>query len=204
VNVHHGCKNEWDSMHHHRQTKHRRGPSSFAMHDPELVFGGLKLKEGDVFLDLGCGSGDYAIHASKLVGDSGSVYALDIWEELIGGLIEEANAQGLRNIKAMVSDITRPLPVEDQSVDVCLIATVLHMPNVAENHRSLFGEIRRVLKPDGRVAVIECKKKDLPFGPPLEARLAPEELEDLIAPAGFKKVDLVDLGYNYLIQFGVK
>jgi SAM-dependent methyltransferase len=196
------CKNECFS-HHHCQTKHRRGPSSFAMNDPELVFGALKLKEGDVFLDLGCGSGDYALYASRLVGDSGTVYALDIGEEVVSGLTKAAAAQGMTNLKAWVSDITRPLPIADHSVAVCLIATVLHTMETTQN-RGLFGEIRRVLKPGGRVAVIECQKENLSFGPPLAMRLSPEELEALIAPVGFEKIDFVNLGYNYLIQFGVK
>lgn len=202
MSEHQQCKNECFPRH-HRQMEHQRGPSSFAMHDPELVFGALKLKAGDVFLDLGCGSGDYALYASKLVGDSGIVYALDVWEEVIAGLNEEADAQGLKNIKTVVSNITRQLPLEDHSIDVCLIATVLHTMDAVEN-RGLFWEIRRVLKPNGRMAIIECKKKDLPFGPPLAMRLSPEELEELIAPSGFEKVDFVDLGYNYLIQFDLK
>ena len=194
-----GCKNGLN----HGQKNHRRGPSSFAMHDPELVFSELKLKDGDSFLDMGCGTGDYAIQASKIVGDFGVVYALDIWMEMIDGLTKEAGSLGLRNIEAMVADITGTLPIKDNCVDVCFIATVLHTINISKN-RKLFNEVRRVLKSDGRVAIIECKKEDLSFGPPLNMRLSSEELEDSITQYGFKKINLVDLGYNYMIQFGVK
>jgi ubiquinone/menaquinone biosynthesis C-methylase UbiE len=173
------------------------------MHDPELVFSELKLKEGDFFLDAGCGAGDYAIQASTIVGESGVVYALDIWEGVIDSLVEKAASQGIRNIRAMVSDITCQLPIKDNCIDICLIATVLHAIKTDQNW-DLFKEIRRILKPGGRVAIIECKKEDLPVGPPMSMRLSPEEIENSIIQFGFVKTNLVDLGYNYLIQFGVE
>jgi ubiquinone/menaquinone biosynthesis C-methylase UbiE len=171
------------------------------MHDPELVFNLLDLKKGDVFLDLGCGPGDYAIEASRIVGNSGAVYALDKWQYLVVRLRERADSHGLKNIRAVVSDVTAPLPVTDDCVDVCLMATVLHIPAVAKRMGAVFSEVRRVLKPGGRFAIIECKKEDMPFGPPKNMRLSPEELESAISECGFEKVSLVDLGYNYMIQF---
>ncbi len=199
--------NDENRPHHrcgHRRYKHRRGASSFQMHDPGVVFGELKLKEGDCFLDLGCGTGDYAIQAAKIIGDSGKVFALDIWKNLIDDLTEKADSQGLTNVKALASDITWPLPIEDNCVDVCLMATVLHTLDIAGDGKALFNEIRRVLKPDGRVAIIECKKEDMPFGPPLHMRLSADELEDSIVQYGFDKIGVVDLGYNYMIHLGVK
>jgi len=45
----------------HRSEHYERKPSSFFMHDPHLIFEELDLKEGDSFLDLGCGTGDYTL-----------------------------------------------------------------------------------------------------------------------------------------------
>ena len=103
-----------------------------------------------------------------------------------------------------MADITDPLPIEDCSIDACLLATVLHIPDVSKGRKRLFNEIRRVLKPNGRLAVLECKKEDMPFGPPLHMRLSQEELETFVPEYGFVKIDSVDLGYNYLIQFALK
>lgn len=183
---------------------HGRAPSSFWMHDPKVVFNELKLKEGDCFLDMGCGPGDYAIQASKIVGWSGVVYALDKSELLVAGLKRRASEEGITNIVAMVADATKPLPIKEGCADVCLVATVFHIPDITKRANVLCDEIRRVLKPDGRLAVIECHKKDLSFGPPQHMRLLPEELEDLISPYGFRKESLVDLGYNYMIQFSIE
>jgi ubiquinone/menaquinone biosynthesis C-methylase UbiE len=173
------------------------------MHDPELVFAALGLKQGDVLLDLGCGPGDYAIEAAKVVGDSGTVHGLDRSEEAIERLTKQAKSQGLGNIKPVVSDITRPLPIDYACIDMCLMATVLHVPDVVRSEDGLLEEIRRVLKPCGRVAIIECKKEDMPIGPPLSIRLSPQEVEALMTPHGFERTSEVDLGYNYMVQFKV-
>lgn len=204
MNIENRCKSEHHFGHKSGHNHHRRGPSSYSMHDSELVFSELKLKEGNIFLDLGCGAGDYSIQAAKIVGNSGVVYALDIWADLLDGLIEGADSQGLKNIQTKVSDINKPLPIEDNCIDVCFIATVLHAFKLDKEGKILFKEIHRVLKPDGRLAIIECKKEDGPFGPPMQMRNSPEELEAMIMPYGFEKLNYVDLGYNYMIQFDIK
>ncbi|MBN2126194.1 MAG: methyltransferase domain-containing protein [Deltaproteobacteria bacterium] len=170
------------------------------MHDPELIFRELDLKEGDRFLDMGCGTGDYTLEAARIVGATGRIYAVDIAEWLIAGLEERAAALGLGNITAVVGDITSPLPVEDEWIDLCFLCTVLHILDPVEDGKILFPEIRRVLKPGGRLAIIECKKERQSFGPPIHMRLSPEEIAEAVRPYGFRKKGLVDLGYNYLIQ----
>lgn len=181
--------------------RHGRGPSSFWMHDPEKVFAELKLTPGDRFLDLGCGPGDYSLRASRAVGESGLVYALDRQKEAMDQIKKKMISEDCSNIKAIQADITQTLPIDDGCIDVCFMATVLHILQVKRAGLTLFKEIHRVLKPGGRYAVIECKKEDQPFGPPKHIRLSPEEIGDAVRGHGFKKMDLADLGYNYLIQF---
>ncbi len=192
------------NKHHTPNRKHHRrgrGPSSFGMHDSEKAFERLKLQEGNTFLDLGCGAGEYSLYAAKLVGASGNVLSMDIGVEMLEGLREEAEKSELNNIQTMVADVFKPLSVEGSSIDVCMLATVLHAHNVIEKSYVLFDEIRRVLKPGGRLAIIECKKEEMLFGPSIEFRVAPEELEKALFFYGFKKVDYMDLGFNYMILF---
>jgi ubiquinone/menaquinone biosynthesis C-methylase UbiE len=188
----------------HHEQRHERGPSSFWMQNPRIVFDGIMLARGDRFLDLGCGPGDYAMEASGIVGDSGSVYALDKSALRIAHLAAEADSRGIGNITAMVSDITCPLPVEDGCIDVCLIATVLHIPEVSNHMKTIFAEVHRVLRPGGRLAIIECKKEEMSFGPPMNMRLSPEEIEGLLPESDYQKTSLADLGYCYLLQFVAK
>jgi len=181
--------------------RQKQGVSSFEMQDSKLVFGELKLNEGDFFLDLGCGAGDYAIQAAKIVGNNGWVYALDRWKEVIDAMSEKAKTHGLRNISALESDIISLLPIEDKVIDVCLIAQVLHGFNLSKDTKRLFKEISRVLKPHGRLAILEFTKKDVGFGPPMHIRLSPEEIESTMVQYGYKKISLADYECSYLIQF---
>jgi len=173
------------------------------MHDPNLVFRELNLKEGDRFLDLGCGTGDYAFEAARIVGSNGVVYAFDRVESLICNVGKRSETLGLGNVKTMVADMTAPLPLENNLIDVCFLATVLHALDPAVDGKILFSEIRRVLKPGGCLAIIECKKEEQSFGPPIQMRLSPEDIEKTVRPYGFEKSGLTDLGFNYLIQFSV-
>lgn len=181
-----------------------RGPSSFWMHDSEAVFEALALKPGEIFIDLGCGPGDYAMAAAENVGPSGKVFAFDKWQPQIDGLKDEGASRGLDNIQAMTADITGTLPIDDHSVDCCMLSTVLHIFQLPVAEKTIFREIGRILKPSGRLAIIECKKEEQPFGPPLEMRISPEELTASLTPLGYRRIDYRDLGHTYLVQFGIR
>ncbi len=185
---------------HHQQHEHRR-PSSFWMQDAECVFSSLALNAGDVFLDLGCGIGEYARYAANQVGASGVVYALEKSETLIADLTQHVRDAQISNIIPMVADMTETLPIQSGAVDVCLVATVLHIPDIARHTQAVCTEIHRVLKPGGRLAVIECSMKDLSFGPPPHLRISPAALHSMVTSCNFTMLCEVDLGFNYLMQF---
>lgn len=177
--------------------KKRHGPSSFNMQDSKLVFDNLQIKPGDTVLDLGCGPGDYSMHLASLVKKQGTVYSLDKRDEAIKRLKEE----NVETIIPIVHDITTPLPLQDSSVDLCLITTVLHILDLKKHGQAIFDEIHRVLKPGGELAIIECKKEDQPWGPPKERRLSAQDVETVVAPCGFSTDTVVDLGVTYMITF---
>ena len=65
----------------------------------------------------------------------------------------------------------------------------------------MFSEITRVLKPGGRLAIIEFKKMES-HGPPLEVRLTPFDVDRIVTPFGFQKATVTDVGpFHYLITF---
>lgn len=191
---HHPCP---DGRSHHKG----RGPSSFWLHDPKQVFGHIGLGEGMTFVDAGCGPGEYSLYASRLVGAKGKVIALEAGEGFVTGLAREAASQGLSNIIGRVCDITEPLPLESRSADMIFLSTVLHIKDVNAKAGPMFQEFHRVLRPAGRLAVIDCKKEDANFGPPKHMRLSEQEVEAMLLPCGFHKVSELDLGHNYLLCF---
>ncbi len=179
-----------------------RGPSSFWMQSPDLVFDALDIDRGERVLDLGCGAGDYAVKAAHLVGEKGRIDAVDHWPPIVAAMSETATMLGLDQIRAIEGDIIHPpLPLEDNAVDHCLLFTVLHIFDLETTGARIFREVARVLKPGGCLAVLECKKEEMPFGPPIQMRLAPKEVESALFGNGFIKTGYRDLGYNYLIRF---
>lgn len=178
----------------------RRG-TSFWMHNPDELFAAIGLEPGQRFLDIGCGPGEYSLHAAGIVGETGAVLALDQNETLIEALSNTAASRNLHNLTALAADITQPLPAKTADFDVCLLSTVLHIPPVTARAAELAAEIKRVLRPGGRLAVIECPKHDLSFGPPAHMRLGPDEVQDIFTPLGFTPRDEVDLGFNYMVLF---
>jgi len=185
---------------HHKPTG--AGKSSFDLIDVDAFYRELDLKAGTTFLDVACGRGAYCLKASEIVGSAGSVYAVDLWPEGIAQLKASAIEKGALNINAFVSDAGRHIPVDDKMVDVCLMATVLHDFVDDQISEKVLHEIVRVMKTDGMLAIIEFKKIDGPPGPPVHIRLSPEAVGDLLAPYGFAKAKLMDIGpFNYLMLF---
>ena len=178
------------------------GKSSFDLIDVDAFYRELGLKAGITFLDVACGRGAYCLKASEIIGSAGTVYAVDLWPEGIEQLKASAVEKNALNINAFVSDAGRHIPVDDQEVDVCLMATVLHDFVDDGISEEVLHEIVRVMKIDGMLAIIEFKKIDGPPGPPVHIRLSPEAVGDLLAPYGFAKVKLTDVGpFNYLMLF---
>ena len=180
------------------------GPTSFWIQDPETVFGHLAIKPGSTFVDAGCGAGEYSLHAARLLGEAGRVVALDIVEQSITQLNALDREQGAAPIAAHLCDITGHLPLKTGSVDVIMLSTVLHIKAVRDRAGATFTEFSRVLKPDGMLAVLECKKEDADFGPPLHSRLAADDVEALVQPCGFKKDSELTMEHTYLACFTLR
>lgn len=177
--------------------------SSFNMHDSELVFDKMALTPGEVVLDFGCGAGDYAVKAATEVGADGMVYAVDKWPEVMERIKERAEEKQLKNLFPVLTDITdSPLPLKPNSIDVCFLITVLHIPWISKDYTCLLKELKRVIKTDGRIIVINCNKKPMSFGPPIHMRLSPEDTDQAMHTFGFtRKNDITDLGDNYLCEY---
>ena len=178
------------------------GKSSFDLIDSGKLFSELQLKKDTVFLDLACGNGPYSIAASKYIGDEGMIYAVDLWREGIDNLSREVSVRQIKHMHARVADVSRNIPIEDHSIDICLMATVLHDLIQDSTEKGTLKEVKRGLKQNGSLAVIEFKKVEGPPGPPLKIRISPEELVNILTSYGFGFVRTTEIGpYNYLSVF---
>jgi ubiquinone/menaquinone biosynthesis C-methylase UbiE len=185
---------------HEGEERQKNGISSFNRLDTAKIFTELNLKKGDIFLDIGCGAGDYSLKAAELVGDKGIVYALDRWEEIDIKL--RASNQG--NIFPIVADIKESIPLENNSCDVCFVAMVLHGIDLDSSGATFFAEVHRILKSKGRFVIIEIKKEKTPFGPPMEIRYSADEIKEIATKFGFVRATYTDLEHCYMILFETK
>jgi ubiquinone/menaquinone biosynthesis C-methylase UbiE len=139
---------------------------------PSALLRRLGLSSGDTLADIGCGPGFFTIPAAEIVGESGLVLAADIQGEMLSAVRSRAAEHGLTNIHVVKSS-DKGIPIPDGSCDVVLMAFVL---DEVEQRSSFLHRAARLLKPRGRLAVLEWEKEQEVAGPPLVDRISPEEL----------------------------
>jgi len=163
---------------------------------PGVVMDLFGVQKGDVLLDVGCGPGAFVEAASGRVGNKGKVYAIDLQEPFIDAVNRLISERKLDNVKAVLST-EEHIPLPDRIADIAVMVTSLH----EMEERKTLAEIHRILKKEGKVAVVEWKKMRTPMGPPISERLTEEETELILESAGFGINRIFEVGeYHYGIS----
>lgn len=163
--------------------------------NPEIVLDRIELNKETVLADLGCGTGYFTIPASLRVK---KVYALDVQQEMLDILSKKIKKGKITNIEAILSEESR-IPVADGSVDVLLMGNVFHE---LEDRSSILKEVKRILSGEGALVIVDWKKAEMDFGPPIEERLTAEEVISICRDNGFELREQAGAGlYNYLLIF---
>ena len=151
------------------------------------------VKAGDTVLEVGCATGSLTLAAKQAAGPSGKVFGIDI----IPGMIEASQrkaAQANLEITFKLASIDS-LPFPDNTFDEVMCSfMIFHMS--AETRRKGITEIQRVLKPGGRLLVLDLALPAQPFQRAVAQRLlgfsAGDDLRDLIPlmeAAGFSDLE---------------
>jgi ubiquinone/menaquinone biosynthesis C-methylase UbiE len=164
---------------------YRGGNRSDRWRNPRAVVAALALRAGDRVADIGAGYGTFTGHLARAVAADGVVYAVDADSGLLERLERRAREAGLGNIRTVAARGARlDLP---EPVDLLFGAAVFHhLPEQA----AYFRAARTLLRPGGRVAILESRREGLlrglfPHGTP------PAEVRATMRAAGF--VPLVEL-----------
>ncbi len=125
-----------------------------AFSDPEKIIQSAGIFEGMTVADFGSGMGYYTFPLARKVGDGGRVYAIDIQRSLVEAVKRVARSNGFRTVDGVVGDVDEPggSKLADGIADVVVMANLLFQ---IEHKDVLVAEARRILKPKGRVLLIE-------------------------------------------------
>lgn len=170
------------------------------------------IKEGDTVLDLGCGAGNDAFIARRIVGDKGLVVGLDMTQEMIDRAILNCYKLGYTNIEFILGEI-EDIPLKSNFIDVVISNCVL---NLVPNKEKAFSEIHRVLRSGGHFCVSDIVlTKELPnviknevdmYTGCISGSIALEDYLEIINKCGFigveiKKIKNIDIPISILKSY---
>lgn len=170
--------------------------------DPNYVVEQLDLQSGSKVADFGVGSGFYSLALSKAVGDNGKVYAVDVQKGLLETLKNETNRRRAFNVEFVWGDIEKEggSHLADDSLDAVVIVNVFFQ--IVEK-KKVISEIKRVLKKNGQVLIVDWSESFGGLGPTEESVVSEFEIKKLFEAENFvfyKKVSAGDHHFGIILK----
>jgi ubiquinone/menaquinone biosynthesis C-methylase UbiE len=161
--------------------------------NPEAILDMIHLDKNTVFVDIGAGTGYFAVPAAARVRQ---VLALDILDEMVEVIRAKVASRHITNLTPLKSGVSS-FPVVDGTADVVFMSNVFHE---LDDHSLALKEIMRILKNDGILAVVDWKKESTPMGPPVDDRFSELDAAEILRLCGFELIEIREAGpYHYLI-----
>jgi ubiquinone/menaquinone biosynthesis C-methylase UbiE len=171
--------------------------------DPHTTLLQLGLRDGMRVGDFGTGSGHYALAASAMVGNEGRVYAVDIQEDVIKRLQDDAERAGKNNINFIWGNLEKAgsTKLKEGALDAIVLSNTLFQ---LEDAPSAIAEMKRVLKGGGKILLVDWSEAHGGMGPAGEFVMSEEKAERLFTGAGFSKVKSFRAGpHHYAMVFTI-
>lgn len=166
---------------------------------PERLLDYLLLKEGETVADIGAGTGYFSLQFARKVGRSGTVYALDVDENMVKLIDKRAKKEGLANVKARLVPYESPGLAKGVADLVFICDTYLFF----ENRVEYMQRVREALKSGGRLAIVSFNgNAEIPGAPPRHRMIPKEQTVSEIRGAGFAlEADFLFLPYQDFLLF---
>jgi len=163
--------------------------------DPDALVKKLLLADTACIADLGAGSGIFTIAAARCA-RNGTVYSIDIQSGLLPLIIKNVDARGINNVEVIVGDIEEVggTKLKDSAVDAVILANTLFQ---AREKRNLVKEIQRILKPGGKLLLVDWAQGPFGVGPRREEIVSPETTLKLFSEEGFSLKEEVPAGEHH-------
>ena len=157
---------------------------------PKNTLKEIGLKKSHHFADIGAGTGIFTFAANEIT--DGNIYSVDTSDDARSILTKRKQELNAKNIN-IIDDISK---IEDKVCDFALICTVLHE---VDDINKMLKQIKRILKSDGTLAIIEFHKNKTPIGPPENHRLSKAEIQAFLKENDFKYEKTKNLGENFYL-----
>jgi len=163
--------------------------------NPDLIWEKAGLKNPSVLIDIGAGTGFFALLFSAKM-KKGTVYACDISDEMLSWLEEHLPPESKgRVIPVKMEESSVPLPA-----DMADLVYMINLHHELEEPLRIIREALRLLTRGGKLLIIDWKKEKTPEGPPVEIRVTEETIESQMLKAGFRDImKHTVLPYHYLL-----
>lgn len=169
-------------------------PARDAWQQPDRVIAALELTPAMVAVDIGAGTGYFAVRLARAVPE-GRVIATDLEADMVRYMTERASREGLRNLRAVATPADDP-QLAAASVDRVLVVDVWHHLG---DRVAYAKKLAAALRPGGRIAIVDFKL-EAKLGPPKQHRLAPEAIVADLRAAGLEpEVANIDLPEQYIV-----
>jgi ubiquinone/menaquinone biosynthesis C-methylase UbiE len=142
--------------------------------DPNKVLDQVLIRPGDTVVDIGAGLGAYTFLAADRVGADGAVYAIEVQLSHVDGLKDMAGKDAIENLHVLWADAELPngTKLRDEVGDMVILTNVLF---TIEDKSGLVKEIYRILKPGGKILLVDWSESFGGIGPHPQ-NLVPEKM----------------------------
>lgn len=161
------------------------------------------MMPGMTVADFGSGAGHFALRAGQIVGTTGHVYAIDIQKKVLVSLANEARLGHMRQIDTVWSDLEKPNSshLRGGMIDRALVVNILFQ---LKEKGPLVEEVHRVLRPHGKVLVIDWHDTDKHWGPDKKSLVSEATAKALFHRHGFSFEKNIDAGAHHYGMIFVK
>jgi ubiquinone/menaquinone biosynthesis C-methylase UbiE len=177
--------------------RHLEDPQRDSYQMPDAVVRALALRPQALVADVGCGPGYFTRRLAVAVPD-GVVFAVDVEPRQLDRLNEHLTTDGLTNVIPILAPTGDPRLPPGRLNLILVVDTYHHF----EDRPRYLAKLAHALRPDGRLVVIDFHKRELPVGPPVEHKIAREQVLEEMQAAGFRlTAEPGFLPYQYFLIF---
>jgi ubiquinone/menaquinone biosynthesis C-methylase UbiE len=164
--------------------------------NPQKILETITIRPGSFAVDIGSGTGAYTFGLARLVGENGTVFAVDIQKDKLDRLYKEANSLGFSNVHIMWGDAELPngTKLAPSVADVIILANVLFM---IDDRQGLIEEINRITKSKSTILVVDWVESFGGIGPHPSRVVSKDVARELFVRAGFLFVREIEAGSHH-------